>query len=137
MTDVSSKSSALISCSAVPGFKWAQRTGGEVSVDVKNVFNGGEIKPAKSVGKPTISNIVLTAPWLSSRDRERARALKKQVGKLQGTITHQDTDANLTAIGKPETWTSCVLVRVMTPEADMASSDEATWTTEWAPQGNT
>lgn len=117
---------------------WASRTGGETSVSVTKNWNGGSRLPSLTKGRVELSNLVIGRPYSIVRDRAMIRQLRKDIeaGK-QFTLTVQDLDPNDVAIGRAETFTGCLIVRIKAPEYDATKADGSMVELEFMPQNVT
>ena len=115
--------------------RFAQFTGGEPTVTIGTAWNGGIKIPDRTQSRPVYGNITVTRPFNPGRDRAALRTLIRLIGTERTfTITKQDLDANDVAIGKPETWVNCLIVRVGEPQYAEDDSSPARWEIEFAPQ---
>lgn len=116
---------------------WADLSGGEVSGDSKEVWNGGSEQPDHLSSRAKTSNLVIKKPYYPGRDKARMEQLLKRVGKLRTTITVQDTDPDLVGgvYGPPRVYPNALLVKCKAPEGKAGSGDENVIETEWAVSG--
>lgn len=112
----------LVSALGIPGF-WAQKSGGDVSGDTSDAWNGGELYPEKLAGPATTDNITLTRPFKAARDQPLLRRLRPVVMRWRTTCSVQPTDENLIPVGRPDVYPRALLIRVTGPEVDASSSD--------------
>jgi hypothetical protein len=128
---VSSQRQMLVRVSGVKGY-WATKSGGEATADTSKAWDGGQLKAEVLSAPAEFGNITLTRPY---RPREHAsvwRYLSQRVGRYRATLSIQDADEDMHAIGRPTTYPGALLVRVTPPESDASSSDAQMWETEWA-----
>ena len=116
----------LVKFSGVEGY-FATKTGGDTTADASDVYDGGKLTPEKLASPPTTDDVVIGRPFDPVRDRPLIRRLRPQVGRMRATVSVQDTDADLVAIGKPTVYSNALLVGVTDPEADAGSGDAATF----------
>lgn len=103
---------------------WAKTTGGVVSVDVSESYNGGAQVPDITKGRVKVSNVTVDRPYNPVRDAPVLRFIASHIGGTwETTITDQDLDANEVAIGAPVVFTGCVPVSATGPEYNEESSD--------------
>jgi len=115
---------------------FATLSGGEVTADVGDSYDGGKKRPDKVAGNAVTANLVCGRPYKITRDQPIIDRLEKQVGSFTTTITRQPADADFTPVGKPTVYPDCLLVRVTPPEMDASSSDAASYELEWATPGS-
>ena len=125
---------ALVRVSGIERF-WASKSGGEYSSDTTKVWDGGLLTPEVLAGPADISNITVSRPYRPNNDQAIRRSLAKKVGRWRTTVSVQETDANLTPIGRPITYANALLVRCTAPDADASSGDTAVWELEFAVNG--
>lgn len=137
MNAPASQSQVLVSIDAWGTDYWAELSGGEVSGDAKEVWNGGAEQPDQLAARATTSNLVIKKPYYPGRDKARMEQLMRRVGKVRATITVQDTDPDLRGgvYGPPRVYPNALLVKVKAPEAKAGSGDENVIETEWAVSG--
>ena len=114
---------------------FATISGGEVTADVGEAWDGGKQQPDVLSAPAVCSNLTVTRPYDPNRDQPIITKLQKVVGRWQTTLTKQPTDADFTPIGKPTTYPRAMLVRVTPPEGDAASADAATYELEFKSPG--
>jgi hypothetical protein len=115
--------------------RFAAFSGGEPTVTIGTAWNGGAKVPDRTQTRKVYGNITVSRPFGPNRDRKYVKALIAAIGTERVfTITKQDLDANDLAIGKPETWVNCLIVRVGEPTYAEDDSSPATWEIEFAPQ---
>ena len=120
--EYSAQRNTLVAVSGLPGY-WANKSGGDTEGDTSDVYDGGQLRPAKLGGAPTTSNVTLQRPYKPARDQAVRRDLTPLVNSWRTTLSEQDTDANLQPIGKPFTYPDALLVAVRAPETDASSGD--------------
>lgn len=113
----------LITVSGVEGL-WATCDGGDKSVDVNKVHDGGNPKPEALTSDPDFDDLTVSRPFRLDRDGPIAATLDKFVGRREYTITKQPTDEDYVRQGRPRRYTG-ILTRVRTPNAEAGASAEA------------
>lgn len=113
---------------------WASKTGGEVSAETSTVWDGGKLRPIVLSAPATTGNIVVGRPYYPRRDGAIVRDLRRMVGRKRMTISVQDTDADLVAIGRPTVHSDALLIRVSPPDHDASSGDGAVLELEFQPE---
>ena len=136
MNSPASQGQVLVSIDAWgPGY-WAEMSGGEVSADAKEVWDGGAEQPLYISGKAKTSNLVIKKPYKPGQDKSRIEEFARKTGKLRATITVQDTDPEFGVVfGKPRVYANALLQKVTMPVLKAGSSDENVIETEWAVSG--
>lgn len=124
----------LTTVDGVAGY-WASRTGGEVTAETSEVWDGGALRPSQLSAPASTDNIVVGRPYYPDKHQRARRDLSRRVGRLRTTITVQDTDADLVPIGTPDVYPGALLVRCTPPEGDASSSDAGMWEMEFAVTG--
>lgn len=116
----------------IPGYM-ATRTGGERTSEPQKVWDGGALDPETLSAPAETGNIVVGKPY---RPNVHAAILKdwdRQVGRLRTTLKVYDTDPDLGPLAQTlRTYPNAVLVRLMWPEGDAASSDPSRFELEFA-----
>ena len=103
---------------------WAKASGGAVTVDVSESYNGGAKVPDLTKGRPKVANVTVDRPYNPGRDAAVISFIVEHIGGTwETTITDQDLDANEIAIGAPVVYSGCVPVSVTGPEYNEESSD--------------
>lgn len=116
----------LVKVSTVDGY-FASKTGGSVTADSTDVWDGGALTPAKLASPATTEDVTLTRPFDPDRDRSVINRLRPLVGRWRTTVSVQDTDADLVAIGPPTVYANALLIGLTDPEVDAASGDATTF----------
>jgi hypothetical protein len=98
-------------------------------------YNGGSAVPDLLGGIPTADDIEISRTFDPVRDLALLAKLRKEVGRGRYTIMKQATDANYNKVGKPLTYSNCLLLGVNDPESDASSSDTAPITLKFATTG--
>lgn len=106
---------------------WSQKTGGVVSVDIEDDYDGGALKPTKMKGRRKYTPVVLSRTYDPARD---TAALKAVLAQLDGVdefpITVQPTKPGLDGPqGDPWVYTG-VVAELTLPDVDSNSSSRAT-----------
>jgi hypothetical protein len=115
--------------------RFASFSGGEPTVTIGTAWNGGAKVPDRTQTRPVYANITVGRPFGPSRDRGLLRTCIRALGTERVfTITKTDLDANDVAIGTPDVWVNCLLVRVGEPAYAEDDSSPARWELEFAPQ---
>lgn len=121
-----------VTIAGIPGY-WSSVSGGDVSVDVTEVFDGVTEKASKFAGPQKIAPLVCKRPsdpatqtWVAD--------LKKAVGKKKYTATKIPIDADGIPVGAPEIYTGCLLTKFNPPDFDAASNNAAMLEAEFAPE---
>lgn len=114
----------LIKVSGVDGY-FATKTGGDTSADTSDVYDGGSLTPEKMSSPATTDDVTVGRPFDPVRDRQVIRQLRPRVGRGRYTVSVQDTDADLVAIGEPTVYANALLIGVTDPEVDASSGDPA------------
>lgn len=116
---------------------WAQHSGGEVSSDSQEVWDGGARQPNYIAGRAKTSNLAVTKPYYPGRDGARVREFAARCGSLRTTIIIQDTDPDLVGgvYGPPLVYPNALLIRVKLPESEAGSSDADTIELEFSTPG--
>lgn len=117
--------------------QFAGFTGGDTTADVSENWNGGADAPDITAGRKKKGNITVRRPFNPTRDRPVIAKFEKMTGSWSTTIVKQDLDANDMKVGRPKTYTGCLLVRVQEPEYDAAASDGAMFEMEFRPSNST
>lgn len=113
---------ALFTIEGIPG-RWATRSGGNTSADITPVWDGGADRPENLASPASSEDITVSRPVDDERDLDLIKRLRKQVGKLQTTLTEQPTNGDLFPIGEPDVWPNALLRTVNIPTYDAASGD--------------
>lgn len=116
----------LVSVATV-GDYYASKSGGAVSADVSDVYDGGRLTPEKLASPATIEDITVSRPYDQQRDAPVIARLQRLVGRWRTTIVVQPTDADLVPIGSPTTYSNALLTGLTPPEHDASSGDAATY----------
>jgi hypothetical protein len=115
----------------IPGYM-ATRTGGERTSDPQKVYDGGALDPETLSAPAETGNIVTGKPYRPNVHATILRSWDRQVGRLRTTIKVYDTDPDLGPIGQPRVYANALLVRLMWPEGDAASSEPGRFELEWS-----
>lgn len=132
--DIATQRQFLVSVDGLPDY-YATISGGEVTAETSDAWDGGATKPEITAGPASTGNLVISRPFRIQRDSNLVARLEKLVGKWRTTITKQPVDADLTPVGLPTTYPQSLLIRVTPPEADAASSESATYELEFRSPG--
>jgi hypothetical protein len=114
----------LVKVSTVDGY-FATKTGGDTTADASDVYDGGSLTPEKMASPATTDDITVGRPFDPARDRAVIDRLRPLVGRARLTVSVQDTDADLVAIGRPTVYPNALLIGLTEPEVDAASGDPA------------
>lgn len=114
----------LVKVSGVSGY-FASKTGGATASETTDVYDGGQLTPEKLASPPRTEDITVSRPFDPERDRPVIRRLRPLAGRGRFTVSVQDTDADLVAIGSPTTYPNALLLSVSEPDADAGSGDAA------------
>lgn len=121
-----------VSVEGIPGY-WSTTSGGDISVDVTEVFDGAEEKAFKFAGPQKIAPVMLKRP--SDPEKQTwVPAFKKAVGKKKYTIVRVPIDADGIPVGTPEIWMRALLTKFNPPDFDAASNNTSTLEAEFAPE---
>jgi hypothetical protein len=101
--------------------------GGGVTAASSDVYNGGDPYPEKLSSPATTADIQIDRPYDAERDQEWVRQLNAKVGRWRTTVTVQDTDEDLTPIGKPTVYANALLTTLTPPDYDASSGKEKRW----------
>lgn len=112
---------------------WASKTGGEKSAETSTVWDGGKHTPVILSGPAQTGNIVVGRPYYPHRDGAIKRDLLKLVGRKRMTLSITDTDQDLVAVGRPQVYPECLLIRVSPPDHDASSGDAGVLELEFQP----
>lgn len=119
------KRSALVKLGGIPYF-WSVLTGGAVTVQITKVHNGGTKQVDIITSRPEVGNVIMSMPYNPHAHQALERQLLAGPGSMTGmSVSLQDLDANDTAVGKPRTYTGCVLMRCTPRDYDASSNAEA------------
>lgn len=124
----------LIRVSGVGGY-FATFSGGGVSAEMADVYDGGASTPEKVSSPARTEDIVVSRPYDPERDQPVINALRKRVGKFRATITKQPTDPDFGPVGEPNVYPNCILQAVSEPEADASSGDPSAFELTFAFEG--
>lgn len=130
----SAKRQQLVKVAGITGY-WMTKTGGEITADTTNAYDGGALQPTKLAGPANASNVVLSRVYDTARDNTVVVQLKQLVGRYSSTISAQPTDSNLAPVGKPSVYPGALLVRLTEPELDAGSGDPGILELEFAVSG--
>lgn len=119
-----SESHFLIKIEGIEGY-WAQRSGGAVSAETSDAFNGGNPWPTTVVGTKSVSEIVCTRPFDPRKHQPLFDDLLRRVGSFRPTISQQPTMSDFAVVADPTVWIGCVLKTVELPETNAGSSAPA------------
>lgn len=128
------KSSArmfLVSVKGISGY-FMTKSGGEVTADANKVYDGGKLKPQVLAGPAEVGNITVTRSYDARTDASIVKAMRARVGNWETSISVTPTDRNLKTVGKPTTYSGCILVGLTEPEFDASSGDAVTYELEFA-----
>lgn len=114
----------LAKVSGIDGY-FATKTGGDTSSDASDVYDGGSLTPEKLASPSTTDDVTLGRPYDPNRDQDVIRRLRPLVGRWRTTVSVQPTDADLVALGRPDTYANALLIGLTSPEVDAASGDAA------------
>lgn len=128
------KSSARMFLVVVKGISgyFMTKSGGEVTADANKVYDGGRLTPDVLAGPSEVGNITVTRAFDPAKDVAILKSLRGKVGSYETSISVTPTDRNLKALGKPLTYTGCLLVGLTEPEFDASSGDATTYELEFA-----
>lgn len=112
----------LVKVSGISGY-FATFSGGNVSSEVSDVYDGGALTPEKIASPARTEDITVSRPYDPERDQPVINALRRQTGSLRATVTKQPTDADLVPTGPPNVYANCLLLSVTEPEVDASSGD--------------
>ncbi len=136
------KRHAIVTVSNLPGGDrdaWSTLSGGAQTAPVTRNYNGGSGSKGKAniiPGRVTIADIVVTRPFEPGRDQALHAALSSQVSQfLAKSVTKQYVDLDGIAVGKPTTFTGCLLTAMTIPDYDESSGDGAFMSLTFSPQG--
>lgn len=121
----------LVEVAGIPGY-FATKTGGEITSESSKVWDGGSLKPESMSGPAETGNVTVTRPYRPGLHNAVLKRLAKQVGRYRTTVSVWDTDPDLGPVGQPTVYADALLVRLMRPDADAASSDSSTFELEFA-----
>lgn len=116
-----SERQSLVSVAGIQGF-FSEKSGGEITSEVTDVPQGGQLYPEKLAGPPNTSNVVLVKPFAPSRDGELVRRLEAIVGRWRTTVSVQPTDADLIPVGRPTVYADALLVGLVPPNTNAGSA---------------
>lgn len=125
----------LITVEGLPDY-YATQTGGEVTAETSQHYDGGTDVADVLAGPRQTSNLVCGRGYDALRDQPIIDRLEKLVGRWRTTVTKQPCDADWTPIGPPKPYPNSLLVRVTNPEADANSSSVSTYELEFATPGS-
>lgn len=114
----------LVKVSGIDGL-FASKTGGNTASEATDVYDGGTLTPEKISNPPRTDDVSVGRPFDPIRDRPVLRRLRPLVGRWRTTVSVQDTDADLVAIGQPTVYSNALLIGLTDPEHDAASGDAA------------
>jgi hypothetical protein len=114
----------LVSVSGITEY-FASLSGGNVSAETADVFDGGSSTPEKVASPGRTEDITVSRPYDPERDQPLINSLRRKVGKARMTLTKQPTDGNFVPIGPPNVYSRCLLTGVTEPEVDASSGDPA------------
>jgi hypothetical protein len=124
----------LVTISGFPG-TWSTSSGGSLSADVTRDYDGGSDVPDLLGGVPTAEDLEISRTFDPVRDLAILEKLRREVGRGRYTIMKQATDANYNKVGKPMTYSDCLLLGVNDPHSDASSSDTSQMTVKFATTG--
>lgn len=124
----------LVEVAGFPGY-FANKSGGEVSAESTQVWDGGALKPENMGGPSTTGNLTVSRPYRPGVHGPILKRLAREVGRHRTTVSVWDTDPDLGPIGEPVVYADALLVRLMRPDADASSSDASTFELEFATEG--
>jgi len=127
--------SYAVTVSGIAG-QFSTMTGGKKSRTTSQAWNGGAKTPDTVPGPAQVEAITVSRPFNPRRDQPILEKLRRDIDNADKrfTIRKQSLDGNDTAVGKPETYSGCVLTGVSGSDYDRSSSTPATLTLEFAPQ---
>lgn len=131
-TNVRSANQALVSLANLTDngapVWFAAQSGGEVSSESTEFFDGGSKTAESTGGRPTRGNVTLTLLYRPVRHAAKIKRLEELCGSYRDTITIRDTDPDLNPLaGVPPTiYPDALLVRVGAREFDANSTDRVT-----------
>lgn len=102
---------------------FATKTGGEVTANTTQAYDGGAIDPEVLGGPPSTSNITVTRPYRPGPHGALLKAWEKEVGRLRTTVAVYDTDPDLGPWGEPVTYADALLTRAKRVDYDAASAE--------------
>lgn len=134
MNDLNAVATAQQQLWEVAGFDgyFATKTGGEVSAETSKAWDGGKLTPEVLSAPSETGNLVLSKPYRPGAHRSILKQLAKGVGRYRTTVSGYDTDADLGPTGEPLVYANALLVRLLWPESDAASSDGSSFELEFA-----
>lgn len=112
----------LVSVSGIDGY-FATFSGGNVSAETADVFDGGSSTPEKVASPGRTEDITVSRPYDPERDQPVINRLRRRVGKVRVTLTKQPTTADFVPVGPPNVYSNCLLTGVSEPEVDASSGD--------------
>lgn len=112
----------LVRVSGIRGY-FATMSGGNVSSEMADVYDGGSGQPEKVASPARTEDIVVSRPYDPERDQPVINALRPRVGRFRATVTKQPTDADFVPVGEPNVYPNCILQAVSEPEVDASSGD--------------
>lgn len=130
---MTTKNDILATVDGLPG-SYRSWEGGGGSAEATLDWVGGAAKPTIQTGPVTYENITLTRGANAATDVALIAVLRKSIGNRY-TLKKQALDARRIAVGKVETWPSCVLVGVSGMESEAGSSDVTDLVLEFATPG--
>lgn len=122
----SAQRQSLVTVVGIPG-QWATYKGGGVTAATSDVYNGGDLYPEKLASPATTADVQIDRPYDAERDQDYVRQLEAKCGRWRTTVTVQDTDEDLTPIGKPKVYANALLSTVTPPDYDASSGKEKRW----------
>ncbi len=131
---ISTQRQFLVRVSGINGY-FSTKGGGEVEADTSKAWDGGQLAPEVLSSPAETSNITVSRPYRPTIHQANRKRLSGLVGRWRTTISVQDVDADMRAIGRPTTYADALLVRASPPEVDAASGDTAMWELEFAVSG--
>lgn len=114
----------LVSVAGVQGY-FANKSGGNVSGDVTESWDGGSLEPEVLGGPARPDELTVSRPFKRERDAATLKLLRSRVNRWRTTVAVQPTDEDLIAVGDPTVYSECLLTGVNEPEVDAASGDAA------------
>lgn len=121
----------LVEVAGFPGY-FANKSGGEVTAETSQVWDGGALKPENMAGPSTTGNVTVSRPYRPAIHGPILKALARQVGRYRTTVSVWDTDPDLGPVGEPVVYADALLVRLMRPDADASSSEASAFELEFA-----
>lgn len=114
----------LCKVSGIDGY-FATKTGGDISSDASDVYDGGSLTPEKLASPATTDDVTVGRPYDPNRDQDVINRLRPLVGRWRTTVSVQPTDSDLVAVGRPSTYANALLIGLTEPEVDASSGDAA------------